>query len=493
MRRTKREEICTGYLTVYLSLIMAVLLALFLALLEGVRSNAVRAEAECVTEIGLNSIMAEYHRELFSQYNLFAIDSSYGTAAAGTENITAHMQAYLERNFSMEDILLSDFLYRDFLRISVDSVKLTGVSIMTDGGGARFRRGATEAVMDDYNLTLLQKLQQWMQVMEDNGLLERDVRAEKLAADAELQSYEGREIQISQEEWLTVHVENPTDGLEQIRNSGILEYVVEDTEALSKKTLMTEQLIASRMAEGQMNKGNMVPEETETKQTETEQLVERFLFQEYLLRYFGYYGVPKEEGALSYQLEYLLGNNDTDVANLKEVVNVLCAIREAANTLYLFSDAEKCREAEGVATLLATLCQVPEAAPLLKTILLFGWAYAESLYDVETLLSGGRIPLLKDKRSWHYDIQGALHYGGGGDTQNAEGLSYADYLRIMMMFVDLDTLTERAMNMVEADVRCTPGNTYFRLDNCFDRVVFRVRLRSAYGYTCEITRKKEYQ
>lgn len=487
MKRSERKESCSGYLTVYLSLILAVLLSLFLALLEGVGSNAVRVEAECVTEIGLNSILAEYHQELFSQYNLFAIDSSYGTRNTGVEDMTGHLLKYLDRNLSMDDIFLGEYLYRDFLGMSVDSVELTGRTILTDGNGAVFRQRAVEAMKDDCNLTILRDLQQWMQVMEDNDLRNRDISTEKSATDAQIQAYDGREIQISEEEWTTIHIENPTTGLEQIRNSGILKYVVEDVELLSEKMLSTEHLVVSRMAGNQMNKGNMAIEDSTSNQLE-----ERFFFQEYLLRYLGHYGAEREESALSYQVEYLLGNNDTDVANLKEVVNIICAIREAANTLYLFSDAEKCAEAEGLATLVATICLVPEIAQLLKVTLLMGWAYAESLYDVEVLLAGGRIPLMKDRSDWHYDLESALSFRECAATETSKGLGYEDYLRILLMFVDLDTLTGRAMNMVEADIRQTRGNSSFRLDNCFEQVEFHIHFKSVYGYECEITRKKRY-
>ena len=72
-----------AYLTVYLTLCLAVILSLFLALIDGARRNGARLEAEIVTDIGLQSIMAEYHRELMKQYNLFAIDTSYGTEQQG--------------------------------------------------------------------------------------------------------------------------------------------------------------------------------------------------------------------------------------------------------------------------------------------------------------------------------------------------------------------------------------------------------------------------
>ena len=207
----------------------------------------------------------------------------------------------------------------------------------------------------------------------------------------------------------------------------------------------------------------------------------------------GYYGAEKETGALSYQIEYLIAGNDTDVENLKEIVNKLCFIREAANAVYIFTDKEKCAEAEMVATVLAALLQVPEIASLLKTALLLGWAYAESLYDVEQLLSGGKSPLMKDKTTWHYDLDSALSLKDMEKKDTVKnGLCYEDYLRIFLLFAEMDTLTGRAMNMVESDIRLTSGNAFFRLDNCYDKVEFRIHVSSKFGYKYEITRKKGY-
>ncbi len=488
MLRKRKTGSCYGYLTVYLTLVMTVLISLCLTLIEGTRSNAIRVEAECVTEIGLNSILAEYHRELLAQFNLFAIDSSYGTSATGVEAVTQHLREYLERNLSLEDVFLSDYLYRDFLAITVDSVELKGASILTDENGTVFRRRAVEAMKDDCNLVLLQDLQQWLQVIEDNGLAERDVAAEKQAVDEQLQAYNGREIQIAEDVWSTVEVQNPTSELEDIRKKGILEYVVENADELSTKSLQTEDVISQRIAQNRVNCGNLLTDTLTGQKT----LTERFFFQEYLLRYLGHYDAEKEAGAMDYQVEYLLANKNSDIANLKWVVNVICAIREAANAVYLFSDTEKCMEAEVVATVLTALLQVPELAALLKTALLLGWAYAESLYDVEMLLSGGRVPLIKDKSSWHYDIESALHFGKNSDKTSSGGLSYEDYLRVLMMFTDIDALTCRAMDMVEADIRITPGNSYFRLDNCYDQVVFCIRVKSKYGYQYELSRSKKY-
>ena len=65
-----------GYITVYLSLSLLVMLSLIFTLIEGIRMQTIRFQTECVMDIGLNSIFAEYHRELLDQYDLFAIDTT---------------------------------------------------------------------------------------------------------------------------------------------------------------------------------------------------------------------------------------------------------------------------------------------------------------------------------------------------------------------------------------------------------------------------------
>lgn len=56
-----------GYLTVFLSLILSVMISLCLVLILGARENTRRMEVECVTDIGMNNILAEFHRELLNQ------------------------------------------------------------------------------------------------------------------------------------------------------------------------------------------------------------------------------------------------------------------------------------------------------------------------------------------------------------------------------------------------------------------------------------------
>jgi hypothetical protein len=242
------------------------------------------------------------------------------------------------------------------------------------------------------------------------------------------------------------------------------------------------------MAAGKINQGNLELQELSGQ----EKLLERFFFQEYLMRYMGHFGAESEEDAWSYQIEYLIAGKDNDLDNLRNVANTICAIREAANTVYIFSDSNKCAIAEAMGTLLASAMTIPEASDILKIILLFGWAYAETTYDMKCLMSGGRVPLMKTDATWHYDLKNALSLNGDGQKTFNSGLSYGDYLRLLMSLQKEDELTARAMDVVEADIRQTAGNENFRLDGCLDSVEACVEIKSVYGYRCEITRNKAY-
>lgn len=485
-----------AYLTVYLALTMTILLSLCMILIEGARKNAIRLEAECVADIGMNSILAEYHRELLEQYNLFAIDSSYGTEYGAKANTEQHLKQYVERNLSSKDIFLSKLLYKDFLAMSLKKSELTKVSIYTDDGGAVFRRRAAEAVKSDAGLVLLEELTQWMETVESNNLYSQNMEAQKQQTDEQIEAAidaaeeERKEIDEETGEITEVHIDfsNPTTGLEIKRREGILRWTVSEPESLSVKKLPEQELVMERMKRNAVNQGNFKMDEL----TMGEEFLERFFFQEYLMQYMGRYNAEDETNALLYQIEYLVAGKDCDLDNLRSVADTLCLMREVANALYLFSDTEKCSEAELLATAISALILVPEIMPLLKTSILLAWSYAESLYDVQVLLEGGRVPLIKTADTWHYSLEEALQGSLMESGDVSMGLSYEDYLRILMMLTDLDTLTGRAMNLVEADIRQTSGNSHFRLDGCYDKVEAAFYMESAYGYTCEITRKKGY-
>lgn len=486
-RTDKNKKEIQGYLTVYAALSMTILLSLCLVLIDGARRSTVRMEAEIIAEIGMESILAEFHREMLEQYNLFYVDTSYGSSVPSWQKTKEHLQQYLEKNCDMEEVLLGDWWYRDMLALEPKEVQITSVRTAVDRQGAVLRSQAIEAVKDDVGLVYLEEVRSWMDIVEEQELDSRDIEEERQQIAEEIQSYDGTRRQLSEDEWVTIEVENPAGGLGSIRSDGILSMVVEDTSSLSQREVDGSILLSKRIQDGQVNQGN------DEEEVASDGWMERLLFQEYLMRYCGYYGGELDKGALQYQAEYLITGKTHDIDNLKGAVHRISAMREVANALYLYGDEAKCAEAETVAAAAASAILLPELTPLFKHAILLGWAYMESLYDVKVLMAGGKVPLLKDAASWHYDIGCIFGEGADGAVQASEkGLAYADYLRVLLALSDLETVTGRFMDIVELDIRQTPGNGQFRLDGCIDRIEAVIIIKSGYGFEYEITRKRGY-
>lgn len=495
MRKTDAE----AYLTVYAALTLTVLLSLFLVLLEGIRFNTIQTEAEIITDIAADSVLAEYHRELLNQYGMFWVDTSYGTARPSLETVEEHMQGYLEKNCDT-DVFLEDWLYRDLLALSVEDVTIKKAAVATDEGGRLFRRRAVEVVKDNIGLSFLEQVVQWLQTIEDHGLQERNLEQEIQDIGDQIEALDGGKKQVGKE-WVTVEIENPLKALEEQQRKGILKQVLKDADAVSTLSIDTGTLISSRWKRGEINSGNCTLEE----ESLAESLTERLLWQEYLLSYCGHYGAEADEDLLQYQVEYLIIGKENDTENLKGIAYRICGIRWAAAVLHLFGDEEKCAAAEAVAAAATTLLGIPEAADLVKLAILLGWAYAEGLYDARCIFAGQRVPLLKTEESWHYGVNGLLDSilegfldedTGGADKEAADkeeaGLSYEDYLRIFLALSSLEEQTFRMMDLVEMDIRQTAGNENFRIDGCIDRLEASVTIESAYGYTVTVQKEAGY-
>lgn len=143
------EKRCTeagGYLTLFLTLILTAMMSLCLALITGARESTRKMAAEYVTDIAMNSVLAEYHRELLEQYDLFFVDTTYGTEHAGYKNTEEHLKEYAAMNLGEKGIFLS-VLYRDPLKMEVDEVKITELAAATDQEGKVLRRQAVEVML----------------------------------------------------------------------------------------------------------------------------------------------------------------------------------------------------------------------------------------------------------------------------------------------------------------------------------------------------------
>ncbi|HKM34272.1 MAG TPA: DUF5702 domain-containing protein [Lachnospiraceae bacterium] len=470
-----------GYLTVYLSLILTVMISLCLTLILGVRENTRRMQIECVTDIGMNNILAEYHRELFKQYGLFFIDTSYGSDVASYEETGRHLKHYVQMNLEGDDILLSSLLYRDLLKLKVNKVGILDVSVASDEEGEVLRRQAVDVIKQKSGVSYVQEVQNWYTIVQTYKLTERDVFQEQKEARTKLESWNGT-IVMDNGMKKEVQVAVPGANITSFWEAGVLSLVVDDIATLSNQSVDLNSYISERT----ILPGTGIPESIVFEDNWVDQL----LFHEYVLCYTGRYDQQKDHSLLKYQTEYILTGKNNDLQNLKSIVYKLLALRAAANMIYLTNDAEKMKLTELAAQLLASLILLPQTAPLFQTVLVLTWAMAESLYDVTQLFHGNRIPLMKTKYSWHYSLEEILSLNGMVIQKNPKsGLCYSDYLRILLCLQKKETTTFRLMNIMEMDIRQTKGNSFFRMDGCIDsiRAVIEFAGKDKKTYTIERT------
>ena len=188
---------------------------------------------------------------------------------------------------------------------------------------------------------------------------------------------------------------------------------------------------------------------------------------EYLLDHLGNYTDPSTCG-LAYQMEYIYGGRDNDMDNLKSVAAKLLFIREGVNFACLMADIGKRAQAEALATAIAAGFLVPPAAVVIETALILCWAFAESVLDVRELFAGGRIPLVKTSDQWQISLVNLSELMSGLDTfrrSDDSGMSYEDYLQVLILTVPKGKKVLRSMDMIENSIR-SQGRPHFCLDSC---------------------------
>lgn len=471
-----------GSITVYLALTLSVILSLFLTLIEGARTNGIRMQTECAMDLSLYSVFGEYNRELLEQYDLFFIDTSYGTGNCRIENTTAHLKGYFKENTEKEKGI-STYVTRDLLAMAVEDVQINKFTLATDEKGEVFKRQAVSYIKDKYGLSYMKQLEKYMEQAEDANLLDRDITTERNANQKAIDDTELPKKQVGEDEWEEIPLENPADEVNATRGKGILALVTKKDAVISNETIAKENYISCR----KRSTGCGLLERQGCGSADS------LFFQGYILDKYGSYVNQLDKSRLKYQIEYILAGKENDTDNLKWVVNRLLLIRETANVVYLFSNEAKMAEAEALALTLSAVIQLPELAELVKVAILFAWAYAESVYDVKQLLAGNRVPLIKTDETWHFGLEGMLSYEEGledSTEQNfiTEGISYEDYLMILLTCMDEETKVFRAMDLIEMDIRKTAGNENFRMDGCVDYIEATGSISSQFGYDCDITR-----
>ena len=526
---------CPGSITIYLCLTLLLLLTLFSAAIRSVRIASGRAVMASALDQSLYSLFSAYDTDLYETYGLLYLEGGYGTGTLKMGSLLEEVEdAYDQIVQPAGTSLLSSG--RNLLDISEGEGSITAYTLATDGNACSLREQLCEAakvrIGTNAAETLLGKLtnqQQSVKQAEDQfgnvdmtslfaaydgmtgagtsasgaasaeqseavtdaqavtaayRILSEDLqKGDLLAATAE-----ASETEAGTEASAGAAVENPISGIRNLMKLGIFSLAVADSGKLSNSRL-EETLFSSRTPE----QGMGVAEAAE------DSLTEKTLLLEYLAETFPCYTDERDSG-MCYQLEYAIAGKDTDLDNLKSVLNRLSVIRLAANYLFLSTDASFREEVDGISLAICSVFLAPEMADTVAELIRVCWAYAESICDLRTLLSGGSLPLMKSQTSWKLSFRSLSKAGidsaetasDSGSGSSGLSLSYRDYLRLLLFTKSETEIVSAWADLIEYHMRTDEGNEGFCMDHCIAAVKVQVESQLGSTLTCQAERYRSY-
>lgn len=444
----------TGEVTVYLSLIFILLLAFISSIIESASIQTAKNYQRADTNRAMESVFAEYQKELLEEYDIFALEASYETGRYEEQNVMERLEYYGAGNISHE-----------ILRIQ----------FLTDNGGSAFCDQVAAYMEEKYGVGIISNQLGLSSVWE-----QQEERADVCARE-ELEQHDYLEGLLNENESELPEEGNPIAYVNALKQGVILDLVVPEGRPLSEKRVDEEEMLPIRGRNSGYGDFSDVSSENSR--------ISSLLFGEYLLEHFSMYTATDNTGTLDYELEYILAGKSSDRENLESVVKKLLLLRFVPNYAYIQTDAEMKAEAETTAVALCSLLTVPAITEAAAQGILLAWAYGECIMDVRSLLQGSRVPMIKSKNTWQLQLSGLLTLGTQEDQRAGmdveDGLAYEDYLRMLLFLGEQDQTVMRTLGMIEQNLRSKYGQPYFRADQC----ISRMEIRS----TCGLRRGITYQ
>lgn len=438
--------------TAFLSLIFILLAAFIGGIMESASIQMAKNYRRTDMERAMESVFAEYQKELLEEYDIFALEGTYESGKY-SETLVKKRLAYFGADDMKNDIQKIRFL--------------------TDNGAKAFYEQVAYYMEHKYGLNYLKdKLSMtdiWKRQEEKADSYEMESRRKEGELDGLLNEAQGE----------LPSQDNPIAHVSQLKKQPLSELIMPKGKKVSDKKINMEESLLER----NKNKGyGQFP-----KTAAGDGALSSILLGEYLLEHFSMATDEGAKGALDYELEYICAGKGSDRENLEAVAKKIILIRFAANYLFLQSSASKRAEAEALALTLCTLAALPALCQAAAQVILLAWAFGESIVDMRALLGGGRVPAVKTEESWQLSISGLMKLGQSGDTSDGndckDGLLYREYLRMLLFLEEKDKVGLRALDMIEKNLEKVHGEKYFKADCCISKMEVKSTLRLRRGIT----------
>lgn len=159
-------------------------------------------------------------------------------------------------------------------------------------------------------------------------------------------------------------------------------------------------------------------------------------------------GDEKKPRFFQNEIEYLIGGRANEYHNVSAVRNRILAIRLAMNMAYLLTDQEKSASLHALAAATGGILFPGTGEIVAYYLLATIWSLGESIEDYRALTEGGKVALWKSEDTWRTDIDKLLSGELDSDHSGERGLSYSDYLAILLSLQDPSLTLSRFQDLL---------------------------------------------
>ncbi|MDD6571741.1 MAG: DUF5702 domain-containing protein [Thermoflexaceae bacterium] len=262
--------------------------------------------------------------------------------------------------------------------------------------------------------------------------------------------------------------------IEKIKNvfsNNVLGLVLEDQKQVSAKKIDYTDLSSMKCpADDSGSSINLSPKA----------LYRDFLYNKYVDSNFSCYTNPNMNGFLEYEMEYILGNQNSDKENLKETVGKLLVLRYVTDFSHIICDMERKQECLQMAAALLGFTGVLGIIKAGQFLLMMAWSYGEAINDIKILMSGGRISLKKTAANWETGLDDIVEkkiIGRDKSHQDEDGLTYNEYLQLLLFLENKEKKIFRTMDVMELNM-ISRGYPHIRMY----QYLYSVRGTSLFSY-----------
>ena len=473
-----------GGITIFCILSMMLTASVLCTFIEAARFQEIKYISKLQTELAAETMFANYNNALWEKYHLLG---------CGYEDAEDCLKEAVNGREGVEQKSLN-LLYADAY-----TEEIVGYTRITDGNGTAYMKAISSYMKENMIYETAKGLYsqyESLKTMKDGGKwnlenMEHALQDFDALQQAIIDQEKEKEIETNEknkEETMNQTVVytgvNPLREASNLKNIGILELVLGDKSQVSFHEISGMDMVSKR----KLLKG-------QNSDIESIEWMDEVFLQQYLLKHLKCFLEYTEQEGLCYELEYVIGGKLSDVENLKIVVKELLGIREILNFLYLTSDIQKSEEASRLAIAMVGASANPIFIETVRIGLLTAWAFGESIVDVRSLLQGKRIPLLKNTNSWNLQLTeiGSILQNRTIGKETEDGLTYKEYLGILLMFHSKKECAMRSMDIQEMQIRSMEGKEDFRMDDLLLNVEIEVGYRyKPVFFSFSILERKEW-